>query len=197
MRLLTGKVGVDRRQNVPHICTRKERPMQPLPSIDDTRQIITTSLSDPSVSPEAVAHVYQQLHKSYLVCAPVRGGFEDQLYTKLCERMNGAAWLPIRIRRHGNLNASLDEALDQRLPLETPLPICVRIEKIARWYYRPAYLIIEGVAEMLHDGSKDEIDRFFQTVREIRESRCCTVVLMVPEEMIELLSSALHRKKAA
>lgn len=111
----------------------------------------------------------------------------------LSKRFDGTDWLPILIRRRGDINAALQHELGQLLfEVERDLPVVEQIKRLYSRYLRPVYLIFDQFEELIilnRDEAGDEQQKFAQTLRTlVQPGMPCSTILVIREEYIGALS---------
>ena len=106
----------------------------------------------------------------------------------LANKFDGPDWLPVWIRRQGNLNDSLLRAIDQLLPEhERKGAITDRVRALYNRYLRPVYLIFDQFEELVILGKNQEAEQatFAQNLKQLVQSGMpCTSILSIREEYI-------------
>ena len=120
----------------------------------------------------------------------------------LGNQLNDSDWLPLVVRREGDLNESLRRALRSTLPDDaTPdrwvdpsttswdeVSVLDLVRSAYRAHYRTPYLIFDDIEELLLDAGKAEQQTFFQQVQALVESDVpCKIVISCREEHLRLL----------
>lgn len=106
----------------------------------------------------------------------------------LANKFDGPDWLPVWVRRQGNLNEALLRALDQLLPEEERSgTISDRVRALYNRYLRPVYLIFDQFEELVILGKDQEREReiFARDLKQLVQSGMpCTSILIIREEYI-------------
>ena len=106
----------------------------------------------------------------------------------LANKFDGPDWLPVWIRRQGNLNDSLLRAIDQLLPEhERKGAVTDRVRALYNRYLRPVYLIFDQFEELVILGKNDETEQqaFAKNLKHLVQSGMpCTSILVIREEYI-------------
>ena len=112
----------------------------------------------------------------------------------LASRFDGPDWLPLWIRRQGNINDALFNAVYNATPSDLrkppsadnkPTDIIPQIQQLYRHYLRPVFLIFDQFEEIFVYGKPDERDVFIKELKNILESGLpCTVMLVIREDYL-------------
>lgn len=106
----------------------------------------------------------------------------------LANKFDGPDWLPVWVRRQGNLNEALLRALDQLLPeAERSGTVSDRVRALYNRYLRPVYLIFDQFEELVILGKDQEQEReiFARDLKQLVQSGMpCSSILIIREEYI-------------
>jgi hypothetical protein len=140
------------------------------------------------------AQLYNALHASNLILLYGASGTGKTSLVNcgLANQFHDSDWLPIFIRRGGNLNESLRRELSKLAPgngWAADTPVRHRVRELYLEYYRPIYLIFDQFEELYILGGKAEQHRFHRTVAELLQAGLqCKILLIIREEYIAYLS---------
>jgi AAA+ ATPase superfamily predicted ATPase len=105
----------------------------------------------------------------------------------LANKFDGPDWYPLFLRRGNDVNESLDLALQQALPADSP-PLNTASERVSflfRYYLRPVYLIFDQFEELFILGTEKEQHSLAQTLLQLTQMEsACKIILIVREEFI-------------
>ncbi|HMO40058.1 MAG TPA: ATP-binding protein [Saprospiraceae bacterium] len=158
---------------------------------------------------EEVEQLYEMVFQSdlLLVYGASGTGKSSLIQCGLAGKFQSHDWLALNVRRGGNLNESLDQALrsagsaedtdlpdwldedlsaDISVPTAAPAsPMARRLRAVYLRHFKPLYLIFDQFEELYTLGSKDEEQTFIATVREIlRVEQPVKIILSIREEYL-------------
>ncbi|MFN0033647.1 MAG: NACHT domain-containing protein [Saprospiraceae bacterium] len=106
----------------------------------------------------------------------------------LASRFDSTDWLPLFVRRQGDLNRSLDARLAQALGqpgIESP---AAALESLYETFLRPPYLIFDQLEEVFVLGSLEEQQQFANTIRGLLHASVpCRILFIIREEYLAQL----------
>lgn len=110
----------------------------------------------------------------------------------LANKFDGPDWYPFFIRRRDDVNQSLEQALQQALPADSPplRDIPDQVSYLFRYFLRPVYLIFDQFEELFILGNEKEQQILAETLVQLSKMEsACKIILIVREEFIGQLYS--------
>jgi hypothetical protein len=153
---------------------------------------------------EEINQVYDALNgvKLLLLYGPSGVGKTSLIDCGLRKRFSASDWLPITIRRGGQLLESTFQTIQEHLIIDDGTPassadafpdLASLTEQLFETHYTPIYYIFDQFEELLLLGSPEEQVVFFTALNELLYQRLpCRVLLVMREEFIGHLSAYEH-----
>ncbi|MEI6486196.1 MAG: ATP-binding protein [Sphingomonadales bacterium] len=101
-------------------------------------------------------------------------------------------WLPVTVRRNGNINDNLLSAL--RDAAQTPIPagatLVAAVKSLYLDHLRPVHLVLDQFEEVLLAAGADERDQLFRDLADLLAAKTgCKILISMREEYFALLSA--------
>lgn len=138
---------------------------------------------------EEVEALYRMVFKSglLLIYGLSGTGKTSLVQCGLANKFDGPDWYPFFIRRLNDVNQSLEQALQQALPTDSPPlnGIAERVSYMFRYFLRPIYLIFDQFEELFILGNEKEQQVLAETLVLLSQMEsACKIVLIIREEFI-------------
>lgn len=117
--------------------------------------------------------------KTSLIQCGLAGKFED------------ADWMPVIIRRAGNINESIRKTLRNIAitPLKEKNTLAQDVQSIYLDYFKPVFLLFDQFEELFIFGSDKEIEQFVDSLKECLEAKqSCKFIFVIRGEYLEHIS---------
>lgn len=102
----------------------------------------------------------------------------------LANKFDPTDWLPVRIRRRGNINQSLTDRLQQIIKKENT-SIEDHVKVIFKNFLRPVYLIFDQLEEVFILGKQEEQQQFIETIATLlTPDVTCRILFLIREEYL-------------
>jgi len=138
---------------------------------------------------EIYTRVFQS--KMLLVYGASGTGKTSLIQCGLANKFNDADWLPVIIRRGGNIISAIQTQLNNLAvtPLKPNSTLKKSIQSLYLDYFKPVYLIFDQFEELFIFGSPDEIKNFVNEVTSIVKSDLqCKLIFVIRGEYLEHLT---------
>lgn len=167
---------------------------------------------------EEIEELYAMVHQSNLTLVYGQSGTgkTSLIQCGLANRFDTADWFNLYVRRNDDINASLEQVLDRKLPQKRTQastlaerlrkrrqsngsaseraesivinPLVQKIRTIYSYYMKPIYLIFDQFEELFILGTEEEQQAFYQSIAEILETEgYCRAIFILREEAIAYL----------
>ena len=103
----------------------------------------------------------------------------------LASRFDETDWLPVNVRRGGNIINSLNEAINKQAisPLKKNISVSEKLQSVYLDHFKPVYLIFDQFEELFIFGDKEERKSFVQIIKSLIESDLkCRFIFILREE---------------
>lgn len=113
----------------------------------------------------------------------------------LANKFQSADWFDVLILRNNDINNSLKTILIDKLtaPEDNPanLTMLELIEALYIENFKPVYLIFDQLEELFINGTENERDIFYKTIKDILKVKnyCCKIIFIIREEFHSKLTS--------
>ena len=105
----------------------------------------------------------------------------------LASRFDQSDWLPINVRRGGNIINSLNEAVNRHTitSLKKTQSFLDKIQSLYLDHFKPVFLIFDQFEELFIFGSSEEKKEFLELIKDVVRSRLnCNVIFVIREEFL-------------
>lgn len=141
---------------------------------------------------EEIEALYRMLNKNRLILVYGQSGTGKTSLVQcgLASRFAENEWLPLFIRRHEDINLSVNDTLQKTLGMPLLPSVNAMIEEIFANYLRPVYLIFDQFEELFILGNEIERQTFFKSMEALYNVNLpCRVLFIVREEYLAWLYS--------
>jgi WD40 repeat protein len=122
-------------------------------------------------------------------------GKSSLIHCGLANKFQESDWLPVNIRRGGDMIKSMDHALHRvavtqiSSDIQTPIQFKRAIRSLYLDYYKPIFFIFDQFEELFIFGNKKEKDAFIQIIKILVESDIqCRFIFVIREEYLAGIS---------
>lgn len=137
---------------------------------------------------EEIAKLYDMVNKNRLILVYGQSGTGKTSLVRcgLASRFDVTDWYALLIRRRGNINDSLAQAIRKPLGGELLDTFAESIEELYALYLRPVYLIFDQLEEIFTARDNEEEQQLFiQTIAEINAANLpCRILFILREEYL-------------
>lgn len=141
---------------------------------------------------DEVAHLYQLVFQTHLLLVYGQSGTgkTSLIQCGLANRFKPGDWFEVFVRRKDDINLSLDRELRRhaKTRIKDTASVARAVGSLYLDYLRPIYLIFDQFEELFVLGTKEEQERFIQTIGALLQADlACTIIIVMREEYIAML----------
>ena len=141
---------------------------------------------------EEIAQLYQLIFQTHLLLVYGQSGTgkTSLIQCGLANRFKSGDWFEVFVRRKDDINASLDRELRRhaKTKIKDTASVAKAVGSLYLDHLRPIYLIFDQFEELFVLGTKEEQDRFIQTIGTLLQANlACTIIIVMREEYIAML----------
>jgi len=139
---------------------------------------------------EEIAALYSMVAQNRLILVYGQSGTGKTSLVQcgLASRFDSTDWLPLFVRRQGDLNRSLETRLEQALGLPKIESPAAALESLYETFLCTPYLIFDQLEELFVLGSTQEQQLFAITIRGLLETSIpCRILFIIREEYLAQL----------
>ena len=136
---------------------------------------------------QEITELYRKVFESkMLLVYGISGtGKSSLINCGLASRFDETDWLPVNVRRGGNIINSLNEAINKQAisPLKKNISVSEKLQSVYLDHFKPVYLIFDQFEELFIFGDKEERKSFVQIIKSLIESDLkCRFIFILREE---------------
>ena len=136
---------------------------------------------------QEITELYRKVFESkMLLVYGISGtGKSSLINCGLASRFDESDWLPLNVRRGGNIIDSLNEAINKQAirPLNKNRSVPEKLQSVYLDHFKPVFLIFDQFEELFIFGDKEERKSFVQIIKSLIESELqCRLVFVMREE---------------
>lgn len=140
-----------------------------------------------------VTQLYELVEQSDLLLVYGNSGVgkTSLIQAGLSSRMRETDWLPLFVRRQGDITQSVHYALQRtaKTELADGIPLSESVDSLFLDYFKPIYLIFDQFEEVFILGNEEERSVFVTAMAELLQAEVrCKIVLILREEYLAALN---------